>query len=424
MEFLCWSFKREMDIMEGMGYTRSAVFGFGWSSLHQLGSGLITAAKLAILARFLAPHDFGLASLVAIAIGITESFTQTGVNVTFIQSQRPVSYYIDTAWVIAIIRGFIIGILVAMLGGFFSSLYNEPSLRMIGLVAALVPVIKGFINPAIVQFQKSLNFRADSLYKLTNLLVEASVTVSIALLYMPSVWAFVGGMLAAACFEVVLSWVVCAPKPAFIYTASKAKDILGNATGLSIGAVLSYLADNLDNVIVGKLLGVSVLGGYQNAYALSHKFTYNIAYAFGHSTLPVFAKVASEKDRLRRAFIKSLVSLTALLITLSIPFILFPSRVVEIVYGAQWGYLAALVPWLAVAGIIHGLFTTAYTVCIAKKSYLSMNLHRISVLLLFVVLAWILASKYGVLGVGAALLLSRLILLPPALLMAYKVAQQ
>lgn len=407
-----------------MGYTRSAVFGFGWSSLHQLGSGLITAAKLAILARFLVPHDFGLASLIIIAIGITESFTQTGVNVTFIQSQRPVSYYVDTAWVIAIIRGALIAALVAVLGLLFSLLYHEPSLQVLGVAAAFVPLIKGFINPSIVQFQKNLNFRADSFYKLTNLLVEAMVTVAIVLFYTPSVWAFVAGMLVAACVEVILSWMVCRPHPRFVYTASKGKDILNNATGLSIGAILSYLADNLDNVIVGKLLGVSVLGGYQNAYALSHKFTYNIAYAFSHSSLPVFAKVASEKDRLKRAYLKSLISLAALLSILSLPFIIFPSLVVRIVYGPQWVYLASLVPWLAVAGIMHGLFTTTYTVCIAKKAYFSMNIHRICVLLLFTVLSWILAPKYGVLGIGAALLVSRLVLLPPALFMAYKVAQK
>lgn len=406
-----------------MGYTRKAAFGFGWSSVHQLGSGLITAAKLALLARFIGPHEFGLASLVVIAIGVTESLTQTGVNVTIIQSPHSPRYYLNTAWVIAIIRGFLISVIVAGIGFVFSKVYAEPQLVFIGLCAASIPLIKGFINPSIVAFQKNLDFKMDTLYRLANLGVEAVATIALAF-YTPTVWAFVGGMAIAALFEVWLSFTLCADKPVFQFIASRAADIMKNATGLSSGAILAYLADNLDNLLVGKLLGVAVLGGYQNAYALSHKFTYNLAYAFSYSTLPVFAKVSHERERLVRAFTRSLVFLVVLLLGLSLPFFLFPTQIVSIVFGSKWLNIAQIIPWLAAAGIVHGVFTSVYTLCITKRAYLFMNLHRILVLVTFVILAWFLAEKYDILGVAVALLASRLLLLPLALVASYRIARK
>lgn len=197
-----------------------------------------------------------------------------------------------------------------------------------------------------------------------------------------------------------------------------------NAVGLSSGAILAYLADNLDNLLVGKLLGVSVLGGYQNAYALSHKFTYNVAYAFSYSTLPVFAKVSGERERLVRAFTKSLIFLVVFLIVMSTPFFIFPKLIVSLVYGEKWLSIVTIIPWLAAAGIIHGIFSSIYTLCIIQKAYWFMNLHRAAVLGTFVVLSWILAGRYGILGVGYALFASRIVLLPPALIAAYRIARK
>ena len=394
-----------------MGYTKQTITGFSWQGILLGLTMVITTLKLMVLTRLLDQHDFGIFSLVAIVLGLSEAVTQTGINVTLVQSKQSIAYFLDTAWVIAIARGCIIaGIMIAM-GLGMSIWYDEPSLFLWISCAAAVPLIKGFINPAIISYYKELEFFKDALYRLSLVVVE-SVAIIVIALFTRSVSSFILGMITAALFEVALSLFLFSLKPKFIFLRSRAESIFYHAKGLSIAASLAYLADTLDTFLVGKLLGVAQLGSYQNGYALTHKPTYGIAQALSHSTFPIFSKFNHTPARLRRAYFRSTGVLILLLCIPAVPFIFFPDLLVSIVFGPQWMEVAPLLPWLVGAGIVHAVFTVSYTVLITLEKYRLLNWHRASILLIFVPLVLFLAQQYGLVGAAAAVFLARVCTLP------------
>lgn len=394
-----------------MGYTRQAVTGFGWQTIVTFATGATTALKLVILARLLDQREFGLFAYVAIAVGLAESITQTGVNITLIQAKESVKYFINTAWVIAIIRGFLIGIVMLGMGIVMSQFYTEPSLKVLVAVAALVPVIKGFINPAVITFQKELRFFRDSVYRFSFLFVEAVLAVVLAW-HLRSVSALIFALIGAALFEVVISFLFFKLKPAFEYLPSRAKAIFANARGLSISAALSYISENIDDLILGRVLGTSPLGLYHTSYSLSHKGTQGFAQALNHSALPVFAKIRDDKTRLRKAFWKSMTGLSVLLLAALIPLVFFPNLVVQILLGDKWLSVIPILPWLSVAGALQALTTICYTALISTQSYKTMNFHRVISLAIFVPLFIWGSVNYGLLGASVTWALSRLISFP------------
>lgn len=394
-----------------MGYTKQAMSGFSWQSILLLLTMAITTVKLMVLARLLEQADFGIFSLVALVLGLSEAVTQTGINVTIIQSKLSISYFLDTAWVIAIARGFIIAGLMTGVGLAMSIWYDEPPLFLWIMYASVVPIIKGFINPAIISYHRDLKFFKDSLYRLSLVVVESSAIILIALIS-PSVGSFILGMIIAAIYEVVLSFVLFKDRPRFTFIRSRAEHIFEHAKGLSISSALSFLADSLDTFLVGKLLGVAALGSYQNAYALTHKPTYGIAQALNHSTLPVFSQLNHNAQRLQRAYLRSTSALIGLLVVLSIPAIVAPEQLVRIIFGEKWIEVAPLLPWLIGAGGVHAVFTVSYTVLIALKKYRLLNLHRITVLVVFIPLVLFLTAEYGLVGAAAAVFLARLSTVP------------
>ncbi len=163
-----------------MGYTKDAVRGFSWQSAATLLSTGITAGKLIVLARLLTQQDFGLFALISIALGLTEAITQTGINITIIKSSKPITYYLNTAWVIAIIRGFVIAIIMGLMGVIMATIYHEPTLIYLVAIAGIVPIIKGFINPAITSWQKNLQFEIDTSYRLSLVAVETPSAILLA----------------------------------------------------------------------------------------------------------------------------------------------------------------------------------------------------------------------------------------------------
>lgn len=58
-----------------------------------------------ILARLLAPHDFGLLGIAMLAIATLETFSQTGFQASLIQKKENIKSYLDTAWTVSTIKG-------------------------------------------------------------------------------------------------------------------------------------------------------------------------------------------------------------------------------------------------------------------------------------------------------------------------------
>lgn len=398
-----------------MGYTRQAVAGFGWQTVVTVATGATTAVKMMVLARLLDQTEFGLFAYVAITLGLAEAVTETGVNITLIQAKESIKYYLNTAWVIAIIRGLLIGIVVAVMGLGMSRFFNEPSLTMLTAVAAVVPVIKGFINPAIIIFQKELRFFRDSVFRFSIIFIEAVLAILLAW-YFQSVAALVLSLIGAALFEVLISFAFLKLKPAFEYIPNRARTIFSHARGLSVSAALSYISENIDDLILGKALGTAPLGLYHTGYSLSHKATQAFAQALNHSALPVYAKIHEDRPRLRKAFWKSLSGLTVLLSVALIPLVFFPTLVVQIILGDKWLAVIPILPWLSIAGALQAVTTICYTAFLATKSYKMMNFHRVLSLAIFIPLFYWGSTQHGLQGAAIAWAVSRLLMFPVALL--------
>lgn len=403
-----------------MGYTKDAVRGFSWQSAATLLSTGITAGKLIVLARLLTQQDFGLFALISIALGLTEAITQTGINITIIQSSKPITYYLNTAWVIAIIRGFVIAIIMGLMGVIMATIYHEPTLIYLVAIAGIVPIIKGFINPAITSWQKNLQFEIDTSYRLSLVAVETLSAILLALIW-PRVEVLIFSVLVAAVFEVTISFGLLKLKPAFMLSKKKAQEILLNARGLSLTSALDYFTENVDEIILGRTLGTSHLGTYHAGYSLSHRPTVGLAQALNHSTLPVFTKIGADRTRLRRAFIKSSGNLMLLSSLAAVPLIFFPEPIIMFVLGNKWMSLSPVLPWLGLAGISQTIIKLAYNLLISQKSYRLMNWHRALTLIILAPLLISLSQHYGLTGAGIAWVIARLLPLPLLLFAIIKI---
>lgn len=400
-----------------MHYQKHAIAGFSWQTIQKIFTTGLSLAKIFILARLLSPEQFGLFSLVMIALGTTESITQTGVNTTILQSKQPIKYFLDTAFVISIIRGFAIGSLMIVMGYFMGNYYNEVNLFPMIAVVALVPIIKGFINPAIISWQKNFEFAKDSFYSTLRLTVEILAQIALAFLINSS-WALVLGVIVGAIFEVCLSFIMLKEKPIFHYIKSRGSFIFKNARWLSLSSLLSYLNDNVDDFLLGRIVGTHKLGIYHNAYSLSHKVNYELSKSAYHGIMPIFSKMTQEHEesRLKKAFYKSFFSTLIIVFLISFPLIFFPKFLINVLLGDQWLEAIDILRILTFAGLVHTIANLCYALIIAKKRYLYLNMHMVLSLALIVFGIIIFGKSYGLVGAVYAIFLARLISLPIVLL--------
>ncbi len=394
-----------------MGYTKKAISGFSWEAILRVLTYALTIVKIYFLARILDPSDFGLFSLTAIALGISEAITQTGINLTIIQSKHSVKYFLDTAWVIAILRGFLIGILMIGLGFGLAQYFDEPQLLTLTSVAALIPVIKGFINPYIVVLHKKMLYFQDVLFRFGILGAEILAAILLGV-WLQSAFALAIAMIVSGAIEVAASFLLFQQRPRFSYLGSRAKIIFKNARWLSIGSLLIYLVENIDDFIVGSLTSSHALGIYHNSYSLSHKTNYQLAKSVHYGTIPVYTKINEELERLKKAFFKSAGVTAVIVMFTSLPFLLFPEAIINIFLGPKWLEAIPLLSPLIWAGIVQSFAMITYTLFLAVKKYHYMNLHLLLTLILMAGLMLRMGNNQGLTGAVQGLLIARVLTIP------------
>lgn len=372
---------------------------------------VLTFTKIAILARILSPSQFGSYGIALVVLGFLEIVTETGVNLVLMQVKDKIDEYLDSAWGLSIVRGVVISVVILVTAPFISSFFNShDSLQLLYLVS-VVPLVRGFINPAIVKFQKDLQFSKEFGYRLSVFVVDTIFSVFLAYT-LKSPIGIVFGLIIGVMYEIVFSFIVARPLPRFKLDLGKAFYIVKHGKWVTGYGILDYIYTQLDNLVVGKLLGEYSLGIYQNAYKISLTPVTELGDVLYRVTLPVFVKISDDKKRLLSAFIKNVVATAALVIPAGILIYLFADQIVLVILGPTWIETIPAVKLLAFLGIIRGISTSVNSFFVASK----LQKYVVATTLVSVVVLCTsiipLVRSFGIMGAGGAALLGTLASLP------------
>ena len=144
-----------------MGYLRNTIKGVSWIATLRIATRIITLLRTVLLARLLVPSQFGVFGIASLILAFFEVLTETGVNVFLIQQKKDIKEYIDSAWIVSIIRGAVLSLSIVLLAPFIASFFSSQESHGVILFIAIIPFIRGFINPAIITLQKDLQFHKE-----------------------------------------------------------------------------------------------------------------------------------------------------------------------------------------------------------------------------------------------------------------------
>jgi len=394
-----------------MGYLKDTIKGISWMTGFRVSYRLIGIVRIAIIAHILNPFSFGVFGIVTIVLGFLEIITETGINIFLIQEKENMDSYVSNAWVVSIFRGALISLLIFGTAGPVSNFFNSPGSKEFLYVAALIPLIRGFINPSVVKFQKDLLFDKEFLYRISIFSVETLVSV-LGVVITKSPWGLVWGLVVGALFEVAYTFVVVRPWPKFDFDPEKTKKVIERGKWVTIFGIFDYLYTQSDNIVVGRLLGVAPLGIYDNAYTISTAPLSEIGDVFYRVTFPVFSKISEDVTRLKSAFIKNTVTTFVLMSLAGIFIYVFATPIVQILFGKGWEAAIPVVKFLSILGVVRGVASSTNSMLVArKKQKYSAIITIVSTLGLWITIIP-LTRIYGIIGAAMAATAGTIISLP------------
>lgn len=394
-----------------MGFLEKVIKGVSWMGSLRILSRLLTLLKTAILARLLVPAQFGVFGIVTLAIALFEILTETGINTVLIQEDEEIKPLVDTAWVISIFRGIFISLFVCLVALPLANFFASPEAAKLLFFASLIPLVRGLINPSIIKFQKELEFRKEFNLRLGILLVESLVAI-IGVFLTHSVISLIFALLVGAGLEVIFSFVFCQPRPRFVWETQKAKKIISQGKWVTLTGIFSYLVDQGDDAVVGKILGMESLGLYQMAYKISNLPFTEITDVASRVTFPVYSKISRDKARVKRAFRKTLL-VTAFLVVPGVALIFFfPELMIKIVLGEKWLGASQALRILAIFGLSRAISGSVGPILFAFKRQDLAAKISFTKLVSLALLVFPLTIKFGITGTALAVLVSSLLIQP------------
>ena len=384
--------------------------GVAWKGASRLFLELSKLVVAVVLARLLAPKDYGVAGMVLVFAGIVPIFSGLALGAALVQRRELTEADRSTAFWTGIGLGVIFGAAGVAVSGPVARFYGQPEVRplFMALSASFVLTALGMTHGQLLV--RELDYRRLELRTMAGTLCGAVVGISAAALgYGP--WAIIAQLLAATGAASLMLWLFSPWRPSLTYSFRSLKSLASFGGNVSGTLVLSELNTNTDNLLVGRFLGASALGTYAVAYNV-------MLVPFSRLTSPLqevlyaaFSRVQEDTERVLSVWLRVNRLLAAAAMPALAGLVVTAPDLVHVVLGDRWRGAVPVVRVLAWVGLLQSLQGLNASVLQARDR--AGWLFRFSLFAFAVNLgAFVLGLRWGIVGVAVCFAIASTLVQP------------
>lgn len=387
-----------------------------WTTLSALGRSGLQILQVAIVARFLAPSDFGLMAITMALLGVLSVIADFGISRGIIHfdhiepRMRSSLYWLN----VALAGG--LSLLVALSAPLIAHFYGNPALTWVLAGTAPILFVSSLGQQFIVFAEKDLQFSKSAQNEIVATLAGFVACVFSAVFLQAGVFALVAGALFTALVGAALAWIRLSAglRPSWHVNLREALPFL-RFGGYMVGEnAASTLTRQSDIFFGGWFLGSATLGLYSLARDLNLRVSMMINQVVTRVTFPLMSRVKHDPTSLAEIYAQTL-RMTASVNFPAFVFLgVFADEVVMLLYGARFRDATDLMRVFAAWGLLRSIGNPAgsllYAAGKARRAF-AWNMLQLSVL---PVVYWIGLRAAGLDGLVVAVLLAQVVLVWPS----------
>lgn len=309
-----------------------------------------------VLARVLDVADFGLVAVALLAINSIDLFREFGIASALVYRQEEDDgLSADVAYISLLAGSVIVYAAIYFLAPWVEVFFGDaegvtPVLRVLGLITIINSV--GQIPYTLLA--KNLNFRQKAIPEVIGGVLNAAVAIGMALSGF-GVWALVGGYLADAAARNVLVWFFSAWRPRWRFDGGVWREMAAYGRHIVGSRLLIFGITNVDDLLVGRMLGTIPLGFYGLAYRLSNVPATHVTSLINSVMFPAFSKIQDDVPRVRRIYFDTIHAVGLVSIPLAVGTLALGPNFVQNYYLGKWDGAIVAMQWLAVYGLMRSI---------------------------------------------------------------------
>lgn len=325
---------------------------------------LVSLLSTLVLARILAPEDFGLLALATTVTGVIGYFNEIGIGAAIVQRQDLRPEEINGCFGISLVASSILCLITIAASWPAAAFFDMPALQPVLAVLGLGFFFGALNTVPTSLLRKELRFQAVVWLGIVGAIISAAVSIPLALLGFKH-WSmviafFVGSVISTFWYWRVVSW-----RPRWPLRLREGRSLLSYGLNITYTRMLWHLYMNADKLIIGKLLGERAVGVYDMGKSLSGLPASQISSLVTGIASPVFARLQQDVPRLRAVLLR---------LTRGVAYLTFPALagiavvaadLVPVLVGPQWTEAVLPLQALCLSEVVRSVATLLSQVLIS-----------------------------------------------------------
>jgi O-antigen/teichoic acid export membrane protein len=383
-----------------VGMRSRVLGGIAWKIASQVvlqGSRVVVAV---VIARLLAPHDYGLAAMTLVFSSLVLVFSDLALGAALVQRRTLTEDDRSTVFWTSMGAGLLFTLAGVAASGPIAAFYGQPAVRSLFAALSLAFVVTSLGTVQSALLTRTMDFRRLELTVMIGNLTGAAVGISAAFAGMGA-WAIILQQLATAGASSLLLFFLCPWRPHFRFSGASLRSLQAFSANVFGQRVLYYLHRNTDNLLVGRFVGAAGLGAYTLAYNIMLVPFSRIAGPVQKVMFPAFSRLQDQPDRIAAMWVRATRLVGALTIPMLCGLVVVAPDFVDVILGKRWHQAVPLIQVLAWVGLLQSLQTLNTEILQARDR--TKVLFRFTIVFFVAhIVGFIIGVQYGVVGVAVA----------------------
>jgi len=329
---------------------RRAVSGGFVTFSAQAAKFILNFTAAAVLARLLEPKEFGLVGMVLGVTALVGIFKELGLSVATVQREHITQQQVSNLFWINVAVGSVASLIGVGLSPLVAKFYRDPRIAGIMVVLSLTFLLTGSAVQHRALLTRQMRFSTLALIDVTAMFVGFLIGCVLAWRGF-GYWSLVAQQVSTSATDLLLTWSFSRWRPNLPRRNSGLRPLLNFGAHITVADFVGRLSVSSDNILIGRFFGAAPLGLYTRAAVLLQRPLDQVFTPVTAVLDPVLARLQSDPERYRRAFLRIYGALAMVTFTFAALCLALAQPIVLVILGSKWGGVVPLFSAFALVAI-------------------------------------------------------------------------
>jgi O-antigen/teichoic acid export membrane protein len=330
-----------------------------------ISSGLVTAAAqgtqfflnlgyIMVLARLLAPQEFGLVAMVTTIMGFLRIFQDAGLSTATVQQEEITHAQVSNLFWVNVAVGGLISLLMAASAPLVARFYHESRLIGITLALSVTFLLASSGVQHIALLNRQMRFKPIAMINIVSMLVGYITGIGMAL-WKYGYWALVGGTVTQVFIKLLLTWSISRWRPQLPARNTQTRHLVSFGVNLTAGTLIYSLARGADNLLIGRFFGAAAVGLYSRGSVLLIRPLEQFLAPVNAVFVPTLSRLQSQPERYRRTFLRVFEAIALITFMFAGLFLALSYPLTLAILGPKWKAASVIFAGFTIAALAYPL---------------------------------------------------------------------